>query len=113
MKWTWKSVVLAVLLTDFAAYTGWALYEMGPMEALAGAVANPAAVQVLIDLSIACGLFALWLWKDAPKQGMNRLAWMATLPFTGTLGALGYLLVRQLKRDGAAAADQGRRLQAA
>lgn len=55
---------------------------------------SPWALQVAIDLCIACWFSAMWMRKDAKKHGINALPFLIALPFVGSLSTLAYVVRR-------------------
>ena len=59
---------------------------------------NPWKAQVFFDLCIMLGLFLGWMWKDAREQGIPALPYLLLGAFTGSVGALAYLIHRAAKQ---------------
>ncbi len=95
----WKSLLIAVVLLDFLALTGLALWETGYIGLFEFQLANWAGVQVLVDLVIACALIALWMYQDARRRGVNPWPYLVLTLFAGSIGPLVYLLRRQWGRE--------------
>ena len=90
-----KQIVLAIVLADFVLFTGYALYEYGVIGFAEMMVANAVTLQVTIDLVIALGLFAIWMFQDARDRGLFAPGYLALIAFTGSIGALIYLIRRE------------------
>lgn len=90
----WKSLLIALVLLDFLALTGLALWETGYVGLFQYQLATWAGVQVLVDLVIACGLIALWMYRDARQRGVNPWPYLVLTLFAGSIGPLFYLLRR-------------------
>lgn len=105
----WKIGILVLVLLDFAALSGWAIYEVGYLGIFAAGLAGPGAMQVLADLVIACALACVWMITDARSQGMNPWPYVLITLVAGSFGPLLYLLRRQWRpagnKVGAAARD--------
>lgn len=89
------TLALGVLLS----VTGVAIYEFGFVGFLRAAIDNTATLQVLTDLCIAMGLFAIWMWRDAKQRGVNAVPYLVAVFFLGSIGALIYLLGREWGRE--------------
>lgn len=90
----WKTAILVVILLDFAALTGWAIYEVGYIGLFAAGLAGPGALQVLTDLVIMGGLLCIWMVGDARARDINPWPFIVITVFAGSFGPLLYLLVR-------------------
>ena len=89
-------LLLGLVLADFLALTGWALYHHGYVGLFEAAVATPAGIQVFSDLVIALSLFTVWMWRDARARGIAVFPFMVLTATLGSIGALAYLLRREL-----------------
>lgn len=95
-----KAIVTIVLLA-FAAFSTWAMWQVGYFGIWQGAMANPGSWQVLIDLIVACGLICVWMVIDAREHGRNPWPFVAITLTAGSFGPLFYLLSRPIQRPGA------------
>lgn len=95
----WKSVLIAVVLLDFLALTGLALWEAGYLGLFRYQLATWAGAQVLVDLVIACALVAMWIYGDARRRGVNPWPYLVLTLFAGSIGPLAYLLRRYWGRQ--------------
>jgi hypothetical protein len=92
-----KQILAAVVLVDFAAFSAWVVARYGYVGLFAQALANPATIQVLLDLVIALTLVMAWMWRDAKKHDINPLPYVVLTLALGSIGPLAYL-VRRLGR---------------
>lgn len=67
------------------------------------AAREPWALQMLVDVGIACSVFAAWMWRDAAARGLRAWPWLLAIAGLGSIGVLGYLIRRRLGRTEAAA----------
>ena len=89
-----KAILIAVLL-GFAALTAQSIFKVGYLGIWRAGIANMGALQILVDLSIVCSLFAVWLFKDAQQHGVNPWPFAVVTLFAGSFGPLLYLLWRR------------------
>jgi hypothetical protein len=92
-------LLLGLVLADFLALTGWAIHHHGYVGLFEAAVATPAGIQVGIDLVIALSLFTVWMWRDARERGIAVFPFVVLTATLGSIGALAYLLRRELARE--------------
>ncbi len=90
-----KQIVLSILLVDFIALTVWAVIEVGFFNIFAGILANPGSIQVGVDLVLACGMIAAWMWVDARKHGLRVAPYLVLTAILGSIGPLVYLIRRE------------------
>jgi len=98
-----KKLVPVLVLLAFSGLSV-ELFLAGASEGLA-AFRSPWAIQVGLDLCIACWFSALWLRADARKHGIRALPFLVALPFFGSIATLAYLVRRSY---GPATATAGR-----
>lgn len=89
-----KQIALGVVLLDFVAFTAYVVVEYGYVGLFEAAFANAATIQVLLDLTIALGLFLAWMWRDARQHGVSPLPYVLLVCSLGSIGALLYLIRR-------------------
>ncbi len=87
-------MILALVLVDFAAFTGWTIYNEGIVDAFAFLGEHLWTMQVGIDLVLAITFITVWMWRDARKRGVNPIPWVLLTVVTGSLGWLTYLVAR-------------------
>jgi len=93
-------LLLGIVLADFVGLSAWALHHHGYVGLFEAAVASPAGIQVFCDLVIALSLFSAWMWRDARERGITVFPFLALVGTLGSIGALAYLLRRELGREG-------------
>ncbi len=91
---SWKKIVLAMVLADFAALTGYAVYVSGLQGFFDLVLANWATTTVFADLVIALSLVATWMWSDARSRGVSPVPYIALTAMLGSVGPLVYLIRR-------------------
>lgn len=89
---TKKQVLLAFVLFDFSVLNAVVLYQYGYAGFVELATANLATVAVLVDLTIALSMVAVWMWNDARDRGISPLPYLAVTLVLGSVGPLIYLL---------------------
>lgn len=95
-----KQILLTIVLVDFLALTAWAIAEVGFVQIFAGLLDDPGSVQVGVDLLLAIGMIAAWMWVDARKHGLTVAPYLLLTATLGSIGPLLYLIRREslLKR---------------
>ncbi len=89
-----------ILLTAFVAFTVYSLIVTaghGYTGFLTLALREPWAMQMLIDLVIALFLFLVWAYRDARARGLTYWPFAIATLLLGSVGALAYLVVREVK----------------
>ncbi len=86
--------LLAVVLIDFLALTGYAVWEYGLVGVFEAAFANPATTLLSVDLLLALSVACFWMWGDAKKRGETALPYILLTAATGSAGPLVYLIKR-------------------
>jgi hypothetical protein len=89
-----------ILLVAFLAFTVYSLIvtaSHGYTGFLTLALREPWAMQMLIDLVIALLLFLIWARRDAQARGLTYWPFAIATLFLGSVGALAYLVVREVK----------------
>lgn len=92
---TLRKILLWTLLIDFALFSTWVMWDVGYLGIWQAGLASKGALQVLIDLVIACTLIMFWIHGDARARGVNPWPWMIATVLAGSLAPLTYLLVRE------------------
>ena len=90
---TFKAIVGAVTVA-FAVLSALALREAGYWGLFTGQLSSWAGMQVLADVVLACSVAAVWMWRDARKNGRNVWPYLALTLVLGSFGPLLYLLLR-------------------
>ncbi len=98
-----EQALLWLVAIVFGAVSAWATWEVGYLGILeAGLASGPGALQIFVDLAVACGLGAAWVVRDARARGANPWPWLLGVPLLGSIPLLAYALFR--RRLGAAPA---------
>jgi hypothetical protein len=87
-----KPVLILVALA-FGVYTLYAIAEVGYFGIWAAGFASAGALQVLLDLVIACLLISSWMVVDARATGRNPWPYVLITLAAGSFGPLLYLLL--------------------
>ncbi|MCC2615915.1 hypothetical protein LJ739_06650 [Aestuariibacter halophilus] len=90
-----RVVLLSVVLALFGGYSVWLMMEVGYVAIWQAGFTSPAALQILMDLAIACVIISSWMIGDARARGITVWPWLVAVLTTGTLAILVYLLVRE------------------
>lgn len=96
---TWSRILLAIVLVDFAGLTAWTVWQHGFLGLFAQALGSAGGILLAVDLVIALSLIAVWLWRDARRQGVSPWPYLVLGAFTGSVGPLLYLLRRPAASD--------------
>lgn len=99
-----KTIALIVALVAFTFPSTLLVIDTGYFGLVRLVAREPWALQMLVDLVIACSVFTGWMWKDAPTRGIARWPYLVTIATFGSVGALAYLIRRRLGGAAAAAA---------
>ncbi len=95
---------LVVLLLAFTLFSVHLVHDQGFFGFLTLARREPWALQMLLDLTIALALFLTWMVPDARRLGLPYLPYVLGTLALGSIGALSYLIHREI------AARRGARL---
>ena len=87
-----KPVLILVALV-FGAYTLYAIAQVGYFGIWAAGFSSSGALQVLLDLVIACLLISSWMVNDARATGRNPWPYVLITLAAGSFGPLFYLLL--------------------
>lgn len=90
----WKQIGFGLLLADFAAFTGWVVWQYGYVGLFQMALANGATIQVMIDLVIACSVAMFFIYNDARARNLNPWPYLVATTFLGSIGLLAYIVRR-------------------
>lgn len=93
-----KQIGPGIVLADFAGLTAYAVYEYGYLGFFDALPGNLVGIQVFVDLCIALTLIAVWMWRDARERGISAAPYLVVMLFTGSIGALAYLIRRERSR---------------
>jgi len=89
-----QAFTAAVLLAAFGAFSLWVVYGHGYTGFLALAGREPWALQMLLDLVIACSFALGWMWTDARRRGIAAWPYLVVTLFLGSIGLLAYTVRR-------------------
>ncbi len=97
-----RLVLPLVALFAFGAYSVWVVAGHGYFGFLSLAWREPWAMQMLLDITIAIGLFTCWMIPDARQRGILVWPYLALCLTLGSIGALAYLVHRALRGESVA-----------
>jgi hypothetical protein len=89
-----KALVAAAILAAFTAYSLWVIAGHGYTGFLSLASREPWAMQLLLDLVIACSFGVGWMRADARKYSIATWPFIVAIVFLGSVGLLGYVIWR-------------------
>ncbi len=92
------AIALTVLVA-FGAFSTWVVAGHGYTGFLSLAAREPWALQMLLDLVIACSFGLGWLVPDARKRGITAWPFIAMTIALGSIGLLAYVVRRGLNRS--------------
>ncbi|HTE53291.1 MAG TPA: hypothetical protein VK698_20695 [Kofleriaceae bacterium] len=92
-----RFLLLLAAFLAFTIYSTAVVASHGYTGFLVLAWREPWAMQMLIDLCIAFALFLRWAATDARKQGLPFAPFAVAVVLLGSVGALAYLTVRELR----------------
>ncbi len=90
-----KQLGLGIVLVDFLALSGYALYYYGYVGMFTALTANAATIAAFADLTIALGLVSIWIVQDARARGESGIPWVVLTALVGSPAALIYLIRRE------------------
>ena len=93
-----KAAYAALVLAAFGAYSFWVIAGYGYTGFLSLAAREPWAMQLLLDLVIACSFGIGWMVPDAKQRGITVWPYVVTTIFAGSIGLLAYVVRRGLAR---------------
>ena len=88
-----KQILLALVLIDFTAFTGYVLYEFG-LGWIEVALSNTVSTLLFVDLCIALTMVMVWMVGDAREKGITVWPYIVATLFAGSVGTLAYLIRR-------------------
>jgi hypothetical protein len=95
--------ILLAALVAFTVYSVVVVAAHGYVGFLTLAAREPWAMQMLIDLVISLVLFLAWASRDARARGLPLAPFAVATLLLGSVGALSYLVARELKGPSPAA----------
>lgn len=90
--------LLTLLLVLFGGFSTWVLLQEGYFGIWAAGFTSPGALQILLDLVVACLVFCSWMLADARSRGINPVPWLVAIATTGSIAILIYLLNREWRK---------------
>jgi hypothetical protein len=98
MKSLGPLVTAVVVFLAFTGFSLWVVATRGYLGFLTLAGDDRWALQMLIDLVIACSFAIAWMIGDARKRGINPWPYVAAVVPLGSVGVLAYMIRRALSR---------------
>jgi hypothetical protein len=92
-----KLIGLVVVFLAFSVFTDWLVLKEGYTGFLRLSAREPWGLQMLLDVSIAIGLFLLWMVPDARRRGITAWPYVIVCVALGSIGALAYLVHRHVR----------------
>lgn len=89
---TGRQLLIGSALAAFAALNAWVVGQYGYLGFLREALSSLAGIAVMIDLTIALTMVAVWMWNDARRRGIAVVPYLVVGLFLGSVGPLLYLL---------------------
>jgi hypothetical protein len=90
-----KQIGLSLVLADFIALTGYAVYHYGYLAFFDLWSMNAIQLQIFIDLVIALSIVMAWIWRDARERGLSATPYLVMTLFLGSIGPMIYLIRRE------------------
>ena len=90
-----KQIGIGLVLADFVALTGYAVYHHGYLAFFDFHALNAIQLQIFVDLVIALSFVVTWMWRDAKARGISALPFVVITLFLGSIGPLLYLMRRE------------------
>lgn len=89
----------AGILAVFTVYSMWVVLTLGYTGFLSLAMREPWALQMLLDLVIACTFGIGWMVHDARPRSITTWPFVIATVFLGSVGLLGYVVWRGFGRN--------------
>ena len=93
-----SALVAGVVLAAFTVYSLWVVAGHGYFGFLTLAGREPWAMQMLLDLVIACSFGIGWMHADARRRGLTSWPFVPVIVALGSIGLLGYVVWRHFAR---------------
>lgn len=93
------ALLAAAILAAFTAYSLWVVAGFGYTGFLSLAAREPWALQLLLDLVIACSFGIGWMRADARRRGIASWPFIPVVVAMGSIGLLGYVVWRGLRQN--------------
>lgn len=88
--------LLLVVLLSFTAYSIFLVHDRPFFEFITLAGREPWYQQVFLDLVISLTLFLTWARRDSRERGLPYLPYLGLTLLLGSIGALSYLVHREI-----------------
>jgi hypothetical protein len=88
------AVLAGAVLAVFSVFSTWVVVRHGYLGFLSLAGREPWALQMLLDLVIACSVGLAWVRADGRKRGITTWPFAVLTVFIGSIGILWYLVRR-------------------
>jgi hypothetical protein len=89
-----SALVAGVVLAAFTIYSLWVVAGHGYLGFLTLARREPWALQMLLDLAIACSFGLGWMFGDARRRGLTSWPFVPVVVALGSIGLLAYVVWR-------------------
>ena len=97
-----RNLALAlVAFVSFTVFSTWVAVEDGPLGFLTLAAEGGWGLQMLLDIGISLVVASFWIVADARRHGLNPWPFIAASVGLGSIGALAYLVYRELRLSSA------------
>lgn len=93
-----RLVLLIAILALFGSYSMWLLVDVGYFGIWQAGFTSASALQILLDLGIACLIISSWMIGDAKARNVVVWPWLIAVVTTGTLAILVYLITREFAK---------------
>ncbi len=87
-----KQWLVAIVLADFVALNAYVVWQYGYVGFVREVLSTLPGIAVMVDLTIALTLIAIWMWNDARARGIAVVPYLVAGLFLGSAGPLAYLL---------------------
>lgn len=94
-----RKTLLWLVLMTFGLFSTYAMWQVGYFGIWEAGFASVGALQILLDLTIACCLVASWMIADARARGVVIWPWLLAVLAIGSIALLAYLLVREYRKE--------------
>ncbi len=91
-----RIVILLAILIPFTLLSTWLVIDTGYLAWIRLARREPWALQLFVDLAIACTVFMSWMLRDARARGLRAWPYVPLILTGGSIGILAYLIRREL-----------------
>ena len=92
-----RLALVSIVLVPFALFSTYVVATMGLTNLFEVSAREPWGMQMFLDIYIAISLFCVWMVKDARERGIPAWPYVIASLSAGSVGALAYLVHRELK----------------